>query len=73
MVTQLDPVVNELPYWRYSNKERTELGDIDIDLAPSKREKVFEKIREERGQLGCVQVCTYGTISTKAAVKVAWN
>ena len=70
-VTQLDPVTNALPYWRYSNKERVELGDIDIDLAPSKREKVFEKIREERGQLGCVQVCTYGTISTKAAVKVA--
>lgn len=44
---------------------------IDIDLAPSKREKVFEKIREERGVLGCVQVCTYGTISTKAAIKVA--
>lgn len=70
-VTQLDPVTNALPYWRYSNKERVELGDIDIDLAPSKRELVFEKIREERGQLGCVQVCTYGTISTKAAIKVS--
>lgn len=70
-VTQLDPIVNDLPYWRYSNKERVELGDIDIDLAPSKRELVFEKIREERGPLGCVQVCTYGTISTKAALKTA--
>lgn len=70
-VTQLNPIVNNLPYWRYSNKDRIELGDIDIDLAPSKRELIFEKIREERGQLGCVQVCTYGTVSTKAAVKVA--
>ena len=70
-VTQLDPVVNDLPYWRYSNRERIELGDIDIDLAPSKRELVFEKIREERGQLGCVQVCTYGTVTSKAAVKIA--
>jgi DNA polymerase III subunit alpha len=70
-VTQLDPIVNDLPYWRYSNKERLELGDIDIDLAPSKRELVFEKIREERGQLGCVQVCTYGTVTSKAAVKIA--
>lgn len=26
-VTQLDPIVNDLPYWRYSNKERVELGD----------------------------------------------
>ena len=70
-VTQLDPIINDLPYWRYSNKTRLELGDIDIDLAPSKRELIFERIREERGQLGCVQVCTYGTVSTKAALKTA--
>lgn len=70
-VTQLDPIINDLPYWRYSNKSRYELGDIDIDLAPSKRELIFEKIREERGQLGCVQVCTFNTVSTKAALKTA--
>lgn len=45
--------------------------DIDIDVSPSKRELVFEKIREERGQLGCVQVCTYGTETTKSAIKTA--
>lgn len=44
---------------------------IDIDLCPSKRELIFEKIREERGQLGCVQVCTYGTETTKSAIKTA--
>ena len=70
-VTQLDPIKNNLPYWRYLNKDRIELGDVDIDLCPSKRELIFEKIREERGPLGCVQVCTYGTISTKAAIKIA--
>ena len=70
-VTQLDPIKNNLPYWRYLNKDRVQLGDIDIDLCPSKREIIFEKIREERGPLGCVQVCTYGTISTKAAIKIA--
>lgn len=70
-VTQLDPIQWNLPYWRYSNKERIELGDIDIDICPSKRELIFEKIREERGQLGCVQVCTYGTETTKSAIKTA--
>lgn len=44
---------------------------IDIDICPSKRELIFEKIREERGKLGCVQVCTYGTETTKSAVKTA--
>lgn len=70
-VTQLDPIEHNLPYWRYSNKDRIELGDIDIDICPSKREEIFSKIREERGELGCIQVCTYGTESTKSAIKTA--
>ena len=67
----MDPIKDSLPYWRFLNKERFELPDIDIDICPSKREEIFEKIREERGQLGCVQVCTYGTVTSKAAVKIA--
>lgn len=47
------------------------MPDIDIDICPSKRELIFEKIRKERGQLGCVQVCTYGTETTKSAIKTA--
>ena len=70
-ITQLDPIKYELPYWRYSNKERIELGDIDIDICPSKREEIFDSIRQEVGQLGCVQVCTYGTETTRSAISTA--
>ena len=70
-ITQLDPIKYELPYWRFLNKDRVELPDIDIDICPSKREEIFSKIREERGQLGCVQVCTYGTESTRSAISTA--
>ena len=70
-ITQLDPIKYNLPYWRYSNKERVELGDIDIDICPSKREEIFDHIREERGQLGCIQVCTYGTETTRSAIQTA--
>lgn len=47
------------------------MGDIDIDICPSKREEIFSKIRKERGYFGCVQVCTYGTETTKSAIKTA--
>ena len=70
-ITQLDPIEWELPWWRYLNDERVELGDIDIDLAPSKLKKIFNKIREERGELGLVQVCTFGTEGTKSAILTA--
>lgn len=70
-ITQLDPLVWELPFWRYLNDDRTEIGDIDLDLAPSKLPKIFEEIRKERGELGLIQVCTFGTEGTKSAVLTA--
>lgn len=70
-ITQLDPIKWNLPWWRFLNKERAELPDIDIDLAPSVRPLIFEKIREERGELGLVQVVTFGTEATRSAIQTA--
>lgn len=70
-ITQIDPIQWNLPYFRFLNKDRAELPDIDIDLAPSKRPLILKKIREERGQLNVVQVATFGTEGTKAAIACA--
>lgn len=83
-VTQLDPIKWNLPFWRYLNKERVELGDIDIDLCPSKRPMIIQKIKEERGKnfnanidvlsrrnLGCTLVATFGTETTKSTIQTA--
>ncbi len=83
-VTQLDPIKWSLPFWRYLNKERVELGDIDLDLCPSKRPLILQKIKEERGQnfnkdiddlsrknLGCTLIATFGTEGTKSAILTA--
>lgn len=68
-LTQYDPIkagVNN--YFRYLNDSRTELPDLDFDLPPTVRPKWFDKIREERGELGLVQVATFSTMSSRAAV-----
>ena len=71
-ITQLDPIKWNLPYWRFLNRERIDgLPDIDIDLAPSKRPKIFEEIRKERGEFGLIQVATFGTEGTKSAILTA--
>ena len=83
-ITQLDPLEWSLPFWRYLNKDRVELGDIDIDLCPSKKGTIIRKIKEERGQnfnkniddlsrknLGCVLVATFGTETTKSTILTA--
>lgn len=83
-ITQLDPIEWNLPFFRYMNDERTELGDIDIDICPSKKGTIVRKIKEERGSrfnpdidelsrknLGCTLVATYGTEGTKSAILTA--
>lgn len=83
-VTQLDPIEWNLPFWRYLNKERFELGDIDLDLCPSKRPAILRAIKTERGanfrkdidalsraNLGCTLIATFGTESTKSAILTA--
>ena len=67
-ITQLDPIVNNLDYWRFLNKERAELPDIDIDLAPSKRPQIFQAIRNKIGETNLLQVATFSTATTKRAV-----
>ena len=82
-ITQLDPIKWNLPFFRYLNEERVELGDIDIDICPSKRPLILQKIKEERGQwlktdkewakenLGCTLIATYGTEGSRSAVLTA--
>ena len=82
-ITQLDPIEWDLPFFRYLNEERIELGDIDIDICPSKRPLILQKIKEERGQwletdqewakenLGCTLIATYGTEGARSAVLTA--
>lgn len=85
-ITQVDPLRWGLNEWRYLNKERAEIGDIDIDLAPSKRPLIFKKIREQKSSKytgktdsdkmlrsvgGLLQVCTFGTEGSRSAIQTA--
>ena len=83
-ITQLDPIEQDFPWFRYLNEERIELPDVDIDLAPSKRPIILQRIKEERGQkflpsvdelsrqnLGCTLVATYGTETSKSAIQTS--
>ena len=83
-ITQLDPIEWDLPFWRYLNKDRVELGDIDLDLCPSKRPLILKRIKDERGQffkdnidevsrqnLGCTLIATYGTEGTRSTILTA--
>lgn len=70
-ITQLDPMEWGLKEWRFLNKARVELPDIDVDLCPSKRADIFKAIRAERGETNLLQVATFGTEGGRSAVLTA--
>lgn len=80
----MDPIEWDFPFFRYLNKERIELGDVDLDLCPSKRGAILQRIKDERGQnfnpdideisrknLGCTLIATFSTEGTRSAILTA--
>lgn len=67
-IVQCDPIEYNLPFWRFANKHRASVLDIDCDFDPVKKPDLLASIREERGELGVTQVATFKTLTLKAAI-----
>lgn len=67
-ITQMDPLKYDLKYWRFLNKERIELPDIDQDFQPEKTEAIVNLLREEYGQNNVLNCATFKTESLKSAI-----
>ena len=64
----------------FCNEDRKEIGDIDIDVSPSDRDKVYEYIINRFGQEKTAFILAIGTIKSKGcideicrALGVKWN
>ncbi|MCB9809842.1 DNA polymerase III subunit alpha [Candidatus Peribacteria bacterium] len=69
-ITTLDPLYYELLFERFLNPERVTMPDIDIDFSDERRHEVMHDYLIERyGQDYVSQVCTFGRLSAKAALK----
>ena len=68
-ITGLDPIEHGLLFERFLNPERITMPDVDIDFADTRRDEVLEYVRQKYGQDRVVQICTFGTLAARAAVK----
>lgn len=68
-VTTLDPIEHGLLFERFLNPERVTMPDIDMDFADTRRDEVLEYVRNKYGTGRVVQICTFGTLAARAAVK----
>jgi DNA polymerase-3 subunit alpha len=68
-ITGLDPMEHGLLFERFLNPERITMPDVDIDFADTRRDEVLDYVREKYGRDRVVQICTFGTLAARAAVK----
>ncbi|MBI3618721.1 DNA polymerase III subunit alpha, partial [Candidatus Peregrinibacteria bacterium] len=68
-ITTIDPIVHGLLFERFLNPERVTMPDVDIDFADTRRDEVLEYVRQKYGIDHVVQICTFGTLAARAAVK----
>ena len=70
-ITDIDPLRYGLLFERFLNPSRVSMPDIDVDFSDEWRDKVLTYVREKYGSDHVAQVCTFGTLAARAAVKDA--
>ncbi len=68
-ITGLDPIRHGLLFERFLNPERVSMPDFDIDFCQENRERLIQHVRERFGADCVSQICTFGTLGAKAAVR----
>ena len=68
-VTDIEPLQYGLVFERFLNPERLSMPDVDFDFADDRREEVIRYTAERYGRDRVAQICTFGTLGPKAAVR----
>lgn len=68
-ITTVDPIKYMLPFERFLNPFRPKPPDIDLDIADDRREDLIAHITEKYGKDKVAQICTFGRMLAKAAVR----
>ncbi|MDP2104015.1 MAG: DNA polymerase III subunit alpha, partial [Candidatus Gracilibacteria bacterium] len=68
-ITDIDPLPYGLLFERFLNPSRVSMPDIDVDFSDRGRDKVIEYVRNKYGADHVAQICTFGTMAARAAVK----
>ena len=68
-ITTVDPLHFHLPFERFLNPFRPSPPDIDLDVSDDRREEVFEFLKGHYGNDRVAQICTFGTMKARMAVR----
>ncbi len=68
-ITSVDPLIYQLPFERFLNKDRPSPPDIDLDVADDQRQNMLYHIIDQYGKDAVAQVCTFGRMMARGAVR----
>ena len=68
-ITSVDPLVYQLPFERFLNKDRPSPPDIDLDVADDQRQEMLYHISDKYGANAVAQICTFGRMMARGAVR----
>lgn len=66
---QLNPIKWNLPAYRHLNAERVSWPDVDVDTSARNRPKIIKRLQEVFGEENILNICTFKTETSKAALK----
>ncbi len=68
-IVNINPLIYELPFERFLTPWRPSPPDIDFDIADDRREEVIEYITKKYGKENVAQICTFGRMMARGAVR----
>jgi DNA polymerase-3 subunit alpha len=68
-ITTVNPLTYYLPFERFLNPFRPSPPDIDFDVADDRRDEIIGYITKTYGKEKVAQVCTFGRMLSRAAVR----
>lgn len=68
-ITTANPLFFKLPFERFINLERPTPPDMDVDFADDRRDEVIEYVTQKYGRDRVAQICTFGTMMARGAVR----
>ncbi|MDE2041417.1 MAG: DNA polymerase III subunit alpha, partial [Patescibacteria group bacterium] len=68
-ITNINPLVYEIPFERFLNPDRPSAPDIDMDYADDRRDDMIEYVRRKYGADKVAQIGTFGTMMARGSVR----
>lgn len=70
-ITDVDPLLHNIPFERFLNPDRPSPPDFDLDFADDRRDEVIAYVTEKYGERRVAQIITFGTMEARGAIRDA--